>query len=200
MIYGYEKGKREYINNLIEEENVIKKDEECRVMIGHNGYPFLNHLRIIDLLKKYKNENIKICLVLSYGNPEYAKKVKQYAIENFGQAKVEIISEMMPYKDYINYLKTIDICILDYKHQAALGNLWLLLYLEKKIYLNSRGILKLATNFEGAETYNVEQISQMNFKEFSKELSNPKSCKKSAEYYMDEQNILEMWKNAFREM
>ena len=169
-------------------------------MIGHCAYQFLRHIEIMDLLKKYKDENLLISLVLSYGDMEYARKVEEYAIQTFGNDKVEIIRKLMSPMEYIEYLNTVDICILDYKHQAALGNFWRLLYLEKKIFLNKDGILKLFANFEGAETYCVENIKNMNFEQFTKRLNDPQSCKKSVEFYIDENNILNMWKNSINEL
>ena len=202
MLYGYEEGKKDYIDNIIKNDKIeqISKNAPLKVMIGHSSYRFLNHFRIIDLLKKYKNENILISLVLSYGDMEYAKEVEDYAIKIFGKNKVEIINELMNPKEYIKYLQSVDICILDYKHQAALGNFWRLLYLEKKLFLNKDGILKMFANFEGAETYCVENIKNMSFEEFSKKLSNPQICKKSVEFYIDENNILYMWKNSINEL
>lgn len=197
LLYGYEEGKKKYIDSVISEE---EKNKPYKIMIGHCAYPFLKHFNIIDLLKKYKDENILISLVLSYGDMEYAKRVEKYAKEVFGEHKVEIIKTSISPKEYIKYLKTVDICILDYKHQAALGNFWRLLYLEKKLFLNKDGILKMFANFEGIETYCVESIKKMDFKQFTQGLINPQTCKKGVEFYIDENNILNMWKNSLNEI
>lgn len=201
MLYGYEEGKKIYIDNIIKDKEKKEIDNNpYKIMIGHCAYQFLRHIEIMDLLKKYKDENLLISLVLSYGDMEYARKVEEYAIQTFGNDKVEIIRKLMSPMEYIEYLNTVDICILDYKHQAALGNFWRLLYLEKKIFLNKDGILKLFANFEGAETYCVENIKNMNFEQFTKRLNDPQSCKKSVEFYIDENNILNMWKNSINEL
>lgn len=200
LLYGYEKDKKTYTDEIANEKLENNNKDVCKIMIGHCAYPFLNHIKIMNELKRFKDENILITLVLSYGDMEYAKQVEEFAIREFGKDKVEIIKDMMTDQQYLRYLKTIDICILDYKHQAALGNLWRLLYLEKKVYLNKDGILKLASDFEGAETYTVDLLPKLDFKEFSKKLDNPKACRKSAEFYMDEENILMMWKNTLREI
>ena len=64
-------------------------------------------------------------------------------------------------------LSTVDTCILDYTHQSALGNINLLLGMNKKLYLNDSGIIKTAMILEGIESSNVNDIEKMSFIEFT---------------------------------
>ncbi|MGL5596283.1 MAG: TDP-N-acetylfucosamine:lipid II N-acetylfucosaminyltransferase, partial [Cetobacterium sp.] len=70
-----------YINpvNLEELEKLeknIKNKETLNIQIGNSADSENNHFEIIDKLKKYKNEDIKIYAPLSYGNKEYALEIK----------------------------------------------------------------------------------------------------------------------------
>lgn len=170
-----------------------------KIMIGHSAHAYLQHKKIMKALYKFRDENILISLILSYGNMEYAKTVEDYALKMF-PGKVEIIKNYMSPEEYFRYLKTVDIGIFDYTQQAALGNIWMLLYLEKKLYLNEKGILKLATRLEAVETYNVNEIENMNFEEFTKTPYNKHNSKSVGGFYIDENNCLSMWLNTLREL
>lgn len=196
--YGYRRDNKKQVDKIIQETN--KDNKIIRIMIGHSAYKFLNHFKILQMLQKYKYNNIKISLVLAYGDKEYKRKVIEYAIELFGKDKVEIIDKMMNQTEYIKYLNTVDICILDYKHQAALGNIYYLLYMGKKLYLNKDGIIKLFTTLEGIETYNVSAIEKMSFEEFSKPIDDVKYGIEFAEFHIDEKNYIKLWKRTINEM
>jgi len=116
---------------------------------------------------KYRDENIIISLPINYGDMEYAKQIEDYARSLFKE-KVEIINKYMPYTQYVKYILTVDCCILDYKHQSALGNIYLLLKNGTKLFLNKDWIIKLSLSLEAIETYNIEDIDDMSFDEFSK--------------------------------
>lgn len=196
--YGYKKDNQKKIDEIIENSK-MEKDYK-KIMIGHSAYEFLNHIDLLHKLSKYRDENIKISLVLAYGCEEYAEKVKNEAIMLFGKEKVEIIDKLMSQEEYIKYLSTVDICLLDYKHQSALGNIYYLLYMGKKLFLNKNGVIKLFTILENIETYNTDEIECMNYEEFSKKVLSPKYGKQFAEFHISEKNYVELWKNTISEL
>jgi hypothetical protein len=137
--------------------------------------------------------------VLSYGSKEYANMVIDKAVRIFGEEKVEVIKDPMPYDDYVEYINTVDIAILDYQHQSALGNFYLLSLFGKKIYLNDDGILMLCTVMEGGKPNYVSDIGIESYEEFVKPLSSKESevMRKFAEYYFDEEIAVQNWKYSF---
>lgn len=167
-------------------------DGPKRIMVAHSAHPYLNHKKMLDKLSAYKDENIIISLVLSYGNQAYAESVERYANNIFGQ-KVEIIRDYMNSEEYIEYLASVDIAIFDQQIQSGLGNLYYLLYMGKKIYLNDEGILNLSMKLEGVYINNTSNIGIESFLEFSKEVFNKKKGLQFAEYYIDEHNMVDMW-------
>lgn len=190
--YGYVKGQKQFIDKVLGKTTT---HQYTKVMIGHSAYPFLNHERILDLLAKYKDEDIVISLVLAYGEKDYAKRIQDKAIGIFGKDKVEINQELSAREDYIKYLDTIDICIFDFAIQAALGNFYLLCYMKKKFFLNKDGILKIAADSEKMETYTTDQISTMDFDTFRKPLSNTVNEYKFGDKYINDDNYLVAWRD-----
>lgn len=126
-------GKKDYdfLDNLI-----IKKKDEIYIQVGNSADPSNNHFEILDMLKKFKNEKIKIFCILSYGNKSYGLKVNEYGVKHFGNKFIGIF-DFMPANEYWAYLKNIDILVFNQKRQQGLGNIFMLSYFEKKIYLRN---------------------------------------------------------------
>ena len=135
-----------------------------------------------------------------FDTEEYAEKVKEEARRLFNEEKIEIIDKMMSKEEYLNYLSTVDVCLLDYKHQAALGNIYFLLYMGKKLFLNKDGIIKLFSTLENIETYNIDSINQMDYDEFSQEIKDITYGKQFAEFHINEKNYIKLWKNTIKEL
>lgn len=180
----------------------IKSNHATKIMVGHASFEYLNHLEILEKLSKYKNENIIISLVLVYGPSGYAETVINKAISLFGMKKVEIIDKKMPYEQYVQYLKTVDIAILDYKHQAALGNFYLLCLFGKKMYLHKKGILKQCLILEGAKTFSTDCIGKISFDTFIEPVDDhsKKIMRKFAEYYFDKATAESNWLSSLSEL
>ena len=119
--------------NLMPLEGKILNSECINIQIGHSSTSILNHIDVLENLVKYKNENIKIYIPLSYGNKEYGDRVQEVAIQLF-RDKVVCIREMMDKDDYMKFLSTIDIAIFNTTRQIGLGNITPLLYMEKNLY------------------------------------------------------------------
>lgn len=146
-----------------------KNRDTLNILLGHSGYCNDNHIEILKKLNKYKNKKIKIFLIFSYGNEEYMKIVKEY-IEEFWADKVIVISEFMKYEDYVEFLSNIDIAILDGEKSYALGNISLLLYFSKKLFVNRNGLIREVFDLINVPYSCTDEVGQMSFEDFSKPL------------------------------
>lgn len=190
--YGYEKGLKCKIDSII--SSFSKDTNMTRVMIGHSSYPFLNHIETLNKLARFKDNAILVSLVLSYGNIDYGRRVEEHAIKIFGNKKVEVIRDLKTWEKYTEYLSSVDVCIFNFKKQAALGNFYTLCYMGKKLFLKSDGILDIAAKSEGMKTYEISDIENMTFEEFSKPVLDNDAEKKFGKHYIDERNYLKTWK------
>lgn len=141
----------------------IKHD--TRVMVGHSGYTSDNQLEVLGRLSVYAKQPMIVSLMLPYGDADYIERVKTEARRLFGE-KVEVFDHMRPYDEYLKFLSTVDIAIMDQLHSAALGTISPLLYLGKKIFLNRRGIIKEGFLRENVPFEYTDQIGVMPFSEF----------------------------------
>ncbi len=95
-----------------------------------------NHIEVLEKLKIYKNEDIKIFVPLSYGDNNYAKEVILKGKNIFGDKFISI-TELMPLEKYLEFLSQIDIAIFNSNIQIAMGNIITLLGLGKKVYMRN---------------------------------------------------------------
>lgn len=149
------------------EAHLCKSSDVYNVLVGHNGFPYHEHESSLKLLSKFKNENIHINLVLSYGaSEEKAKAISETALNIFGEKKVTILTEKLSKKDYFMFLSTMDAVVFPFTHQAALGNARRLAYCGVKLYLNPNGVLAKGFLMEGVKTDNYFDIQNQSWDQF----------------------------------
>lgn len=178
-------------------QNHTRTDSRLNIQVGHSGYQFLQHEKQLDRLAAYKEKQIVITLIFSYGEKEYIDRVTQYAIDIFGEDKVRIIREFLGWEEYIDLLCDVDIAVFDYERQAAFGNLILLSSLGKKLYLSPTGIMSQAFRAEGIDTFVCSEIGSISFETFSKK-SETAGTHPYIESLLDKEKIKHQWEQLFR--
>lgn len=157
-----------YVENIkFDEKTVffIEKHDCLNIMVGHSGSSLDNHIAILNLLEKFKHCDVKIYLVLSYGSPEYIRKVSDYA-ENNWKGKVEIITEFMPLSKFLDFCSKMDVGIFDGKASYAIGNVSVLLSLRKKLFFNKDGLWHRAFLKKNVPHFCTDELADMSFENF----------------------------------
>ena len=153
-------------DSLLEAKENMAEHKGTNVLIGHSGFSNDNHIAVMQQLEKYKQEDITLYLTLSYGVKEYIDEIKSYVSSVWGK-KAIIIEEFMPYSDFAKHLSNMDVAIFDGKLAYALGNIGMLVFLDKKLFLNSEGVIKEAFDKEGLPYETTSNIEDMSFEKFS---------------------------------
>lgn len=123
------------------EENKVEDDSFFRIMIGHSCSTEGDHEATIRELQKCKlPENTRIFLPLNYGDKANGDRIEKVAQDAFGD-KAEILRERLPLQEYMKKLWTVDCAIFHTDRQIALGNLIMLLYMKKKIFLKKDSVM-----------------------------------------------------------
>ena len=146
-------------------DSSFQERKTINVMIGHCAYSFLKHMEVMRLLERFKGENIKIMLPLNYGDERY--KAELLSALKKTDLEYEVLLEFMKAEDYLEYLKKVDIAIFDFKHQAAMATIMILLYMGKKIYLPKDSIVYKGFLKEGIEVFDYEKIQDESYEIFS---------------------------------
>lgn len=92
------------------------------VQIAHNAFTFNNHVYLMNLLKRYAQEDVRFFLPISYGmygingqygSKLYSKTVKRCARQILGD-KAVILEKNIPFEQYLKVLWTVDVAVFDF--------------------------------------------------------------------------------------
>ena len=181
-----------------------ERDRALRVQMAHNSFQFNNHIRLVELLKKFRKEKIRYVFPLNYGvngingqygGKQYLNAVVKYANRVLGKDKVTVISKAIPFEDYIRFLWTIDVAVFDFDRPCGLGTLRILLLMGKKIFLPAGSPYYDYLVAQGLPIFDTRKIPDMTFEEFSEPaVYTDKSWVYS---YMNNDEIIQHWLNMF---
>lgn len=186
--------KKEYKLETIEEKKY--RNEYINIQIGHSSTKILNHIDVLKELSKFKDENIKIYIPLSYGDREYGDLIEKEAQSIFGKNAI-ILRDMMDKDSYFELLSTIDIAIYNTHRQIGLGNISPMLYMKKKIFIPKGTVMYDFYKSYDINICNYEEIKNMSFNEFSSSVSMENGKKYILENAMNKEKKIEMWEQVF---
>lgn len=176
-----------YLSNIVYSDVSTKEKNKnnINILVGNSADPTNNHFNALDQLSKFADKNIKIYAPLSYGNKDYAKKVIHYGSSLFGDKFIGM-TEFVPYSEYMNFLKDIDMAVFNHQRQQAMGNTITLLAMGKKVYLQSGTSQKDFFNMLGVQTFNLDEF------DVSIKFSGEKNSLILAEYF-SKANFKKQW-------
>lgn len=126
-----------YPSNLYRELPVHDSPHDgLNILLGNSADPSNNHKEVLDKLRSYATENIRIYCPLSYGDQKYAQIISDYGRLMFGE-KFLALRDFMPFDAYLELLSVVDVGIFNHKRQQGMGNITTLLGLGKKVFIRS---------------------------------------------------------------
>ncbi len=187
--------KLEFLDSI--EKRHIENNGIINIQIGNSADKNNRHFEMLDLLSKYKNENICIYAPLSYGNREYALSVAEYGKEVYGEKFKPLLNFLRP-EEYTRYLASIHIAVFGHERQQALGNIFALLYLGKKVYIrNDVSTWDYLRNQLDLSLSNYLDISKLSFSQFIS-IENCLNDREKVRMVFDNDYIKKVWENIFR--
>jgi len=183
-----------YPSNLYKEIDLKEiEKKELWIQIGNSADSSNNHFEILEKLSKFKDMNIKLFCILSYGgSEEYKNQVIERGSELFKDKFLPILN-FMNFDEYMNFLSSLDIAIFAHNRQQAFGNITSLLSMKKTVYLKE----KIST-FETLKEMKIEIKSFDRFTDLEKFDENTlENNRKIIEENFSEEKLKEQWKNIF---
>ena len=126
----------EMLDKLKNKKRSTKRDNQIRILVGNSADPTNNHIDIFEKLRRFKKHDIKLIVPLSYGNMDYAEKVKKVGKDFFGEKFYPLFQKLSAEK-YSELLSSIDVCVMSHNRPQGMGNIRALLYLGKKVYIRA---------------------------------------------------------------
>ena len=153
--------------DYLREIKKLKKNQPTKtILVGNSGDPSNAHIATFELLYKYKDNDIKVVSVLSYGgSKDYVGKVIENGAKIFGD-KFTPITEYMALKDYLWFASDVDICVFNHKLSQGLGNLYLFFSLGGKVFISNQTSPYKYYKSIGVELFATEDIQYMSFEAF----------------------------------
>lgn len=111
-----------------------------KIQIGNSASLSNNHLSALQAISSLSDETIEVLLPLSYGDKTYGKHVIHYANSIF-PGKIHPMHDFIPKDEYLEYLSSIDIAIMNHIRAESAGNVFMLLAMGKPVFMNSRNNL-----------------------------------------------------------
>ncbi|MBN2611612.1 MAG: TDP-N-acetylfucosamine:lipid II N-acetylfucosaminyltransferase [Bacteroidales bacterium] len=105
------------------------------ILVGNSASFTCNHLEAFSFLSEIGIENRKIIVPLSYGDSEYADYIQAKGNEIYN-GNFESLRNFIPLQSYINVMLRCGIVIMNHYRQQALGNIFMMLWLGSRVYLN----------------------------------------------------------------
>ncbi|WP_152207600.1 TDP-N-acetylfucosamine:lipid II N-acetylfucosaminyltransferase [Marinobacter changyiensis] len=131
-----------YLSNIFDPSLVQASEESSRkpdglnILVGNSADPSNNHINVLEKLRPYKNENIKIFAPLSYGDQKYAAQLMAQGDEWFGNKFVPL-TRFMSFDQYLRFLSSLSLAIFNHERQQAMGNIITLLGMGKTVFMRS---------------------------------------------------------------
>ncbi|MBD3655373.1 MAG: TDP-N-acetylfucosamine:lipid II N-acetylfucosaminyltransferase [Marinobacter sp.] len=130
-----------YLSNVVDpgmpvEVNPIPSKTKLNILLGNSADPSNNHIEALELLRPHKDKDIIIYVPLSYGDQDHAAKVIAQGKAWFGDKFVPL-TDFMPFDQYLEFLKSLDIAIFNHRRQQAMGNTITLLAMGKTVFMRS---------------------------------------------------------------
>lgn len=183
-------------NEETHEEHIVK------IIVGNNAHHFNKHQQILMQLRKFRNQNIKLYIPLSYGNDYitgkkgYVESIKKYITNEYPDQKRTIMSKLLEQKVYTKLLTELDIGIFPADRQNALGNINKMLYLGKKVYLSKKNPMYDFYISKGFEIHDVEELKTTTYEKLIQPISVDYPNPWVKNYYSFEGSA-RLWQNVF---
>ena len=179
----------------VKEQAKEKKSNYINIQAGHAGFELTNTTETLNILKKFKDENIRIFSPLSYGNKNYINDVIKTGKEIFGQKFIPLTNQMSGDK-YEKLLSYMDIYIHNSTGQMGLGNIDINMALMNKVYLNDKGVVYNDYVMQGYNVSRVSDINNQSFDVFSHyDTEDAKNNKKLSDDLLNDSNFIKIWDN-----
>lgn len=195
-----------YFNNMLYFSNIVDGNvgvyhreivgEKKVIQIGNSADPSNLHKDVLNVLRRYKDDNIELMMPLSYGDKTYAREVVDYATSIYGN-KVNALMDFLPLDEYLKILDGVDIAVFAHKRQQGLGNILSLLAKGKKVYVPKDVTVYKSLKRMGVTIFATETLDSTLYGEISEE-----EIKLNRQIILEisnENKLIEDWNRVFKD-
>lgn len=138
--------------------------EKFNILVASSGNICNNINESFEKLYKFRNENINVYAIFSYGDKDYINEAIEKGKELFGE-KFIVIQDYLPYDEYIELLSTIDIYV-NASQKGGASTIMKLFEMGAKQYIYEDSNVKKILDENGFKYSYIDNIDNENFIEF----------------------------------
>jgi hypothetical protein len=140
-------------------ETKVKSRNVPLIILGNSGYPTNNHLDAIDYMEKH-NVKADLCIPVSYGDKRYISFLKR-RLATYTNGTVIFIDKYMGFDEYLNLLSSADAFVMNSIRPQGYGNVLMMLYMGKPVFMNERNISAPDLKMNGIVTSDWSEMNSI---------------------------------------
>ena len=189
------------------EEDAGPDPELPNIQIGFTSQRFNRHDLVMRVLKNYYDFPQNVCLPANYiirnwsapsGTRAYISSMQKLG-EGFWREKFRLLVGSVTSREYLDYLRTLDVAVLGGKNCVNVTYLLLLLGAGVKLYFPQKSYPYLFLRSCGAAVHSLEEIEELEFLDFVSS-DGPAELPESLQWYYDRDQVMAAWLNLFRDL
>jgi hypothetical protein len=179
---------------LFGNDDVVIQKSEHPIRIQVNNSADDSTLEMLDILSKFRDQDIEIYTILSYGKMEYRDQIIARGTELFGD-KFHYLDKYLEPDEYKEFVKQNHILILNQNRQQGVGNTILNIQYGNKVFIRGDvSTYKYLNDVDGVKIFDSRNIGDMTFDEFIRNdyvAQNRKNIRNRTE----EESLVLQWNN-----
>lgn len=139
-----------------------KSGKPLNVLLGNSADPMNNHMDALKYLRAKRLSNCKIFCPLSYGNEQYRRYITSWLGNKLENRFVPLYSYMRR-EEYIKFLTTVDLVVMNHNRQQAVGNIISALVLGKPVFMKTKSVLySMLMDMNVHHVYDLKELKKIN--------------------------------------
>lgn len=143
-----------------------KNSDRTVFIVGNSGSPTNNHLDAIQFMESNAVE-ADLIVPVSYGDPHYISFLKKEIKYSYGEVK--FLESYLPFDEYVRLMASSDGLIMNSLRPQGYGNILMMMYLGKPVYLNPKNTSLPDLDRAGLKWFAIDIISSKTFHPKSKQ-------------------------------
>jgi dTDP-N-acetylfucosamine:lipid II N-acetylfucosaminyltransferase len=138
--------------------NTVKK-ERFRIIVGNSGTPTNNHL---DAIQRIADSGLPADLIIpvGYGESSYIDFLKTN-VSFYNQGSVEFVDRFIEFAEYVDLLNSADALVMNHIRPQGYGNIFMMMYLGKPVFLNENNISLSDLNQAGLKWSSLKNFGML---------------------------------------
>jgi hypothetical protein len=140
------------------------------IWLGNSATDTNNHLEALEVLARFKNDNLKVLCPLSYGDTKYGNFVSRRGNMVFKNKWVGL-RDFIPWEQYLELLRGVDVAVMYHNRTQAASNVVWFIKMGKKVYLKEQSTIYQLMRSHDIIVFAADTIKDITFAEFSRPLT-----------------------------